>query len=79
MLLNDRALHALEFAKQYAERRRPGKGQFTESPFVLPPGKNGEYVKQTSDLHHQWRLSSKVWGSNTAPRITAATPMRQYA
>ncbi|WP_313048073.1 tyrosine-type recombinase/integrase [Pseudomonas soli] len=55
VLLNERALHALWYAKQYAERRRKGKGRFTESPYVFPPGKNGEYVKQTSDLHHQWR------------------------
>jgi len=67
VLLNDRALHALEFAKQYAERRRLGKGQFTESPFVFPPGKNGEHVKQTSDLHHQWRPILKGLGIRYRP------------
>ncbi len=50
-----------------------------ESPFVLPPGKNGEHVKQTSDLHHQWRPILKGLGIRYRPRITAATPMRQYA
>lgn len=67
VLLNDRALHALEFAKQYAERRKQGKGQFNESPFVFPPGKNGEYVKQTSDLHHQWRPTLKGLGIRYRP------------
>ncbi|MFK0033002.1 tyrosine-type recombinase/integrase [Pseudomonas monteilii] len=67
VLLNDRALRALEFAKQYAERRRQGKGQFTESPFVFPPGKNGEHVKQTSDLHHQWRPIIKALGIRYRP------------
>lgn len=55
VLLNGRALHALEYARQYAERRKQGKGRVTETPFVFPPSKNGEFVKQTSDLHHQWR------------------------
>nr|WP_314493211.1 tyrosine-type recombinase/integrase [uncultured Pseudomonas sp.] len=67
VLLNERALHALGFARQYAERRKLGKGQFTESPFIFPPGKNGEYVKQTSDIHHQWRPTLKALGVRYRP------------
>ncbi|WP_459205953.1 tyrosine-type recombinase/integrase [Pseudomonas sp. MLB6B] len=67
VLLNERALHALEFARQYAERRKLGKGQFTESPFIFPPGKNGEFVKQTSDVHHQWRPTLKALGVRYRP------------
>lgn len=67
VLLNERALHALEFARQYAERRKLGKGQFTESPYIFPPGKNGEYVKQTSDVHHQWRPALKALGVRYRP------------
>lgn len=26
----------------------------TETPYLFPPSKNAEYVKQTSDLHKQW-------------------------
>ena len=55
VLLNERALQAIDYAEKYAERRRQGKGRVTETPFVFPPSKNGEFVKQTSDLHHQWR------------------------
>lgn len=62
VLLNERALHALEFARQYAERRKTGKGRVTETPYIFPPSKNGEYVKQTSDLHHQWRPVLKELG-----------------
>lgn len=62
VLLNERALHALEFAKQYAERRKQGKGRVTETPYIFPPSKNNEYVKQTSDLHHQWRPILKELG-----------------
>lgn len=53
--------------RQYAKRRRLGKGQFTKSPFVFPPGKNAEHVKLTSGLHHQWRPVPKDGGSDTAP------------
>lgn len=62
VLLNERAIHALEFARQYAERRKSGKGRVTETPYIFPPSKNGEYVKQTSDLHHQWRPILKELG-----------------
>ncbi|SDQ67941.1 MULTISPECIES: tyrosine-type recombinase/integrase [unclassified Pseudomonas] len=67
VLLNERALHALEFAREYAERRRKGKGRVTESPFIFPPSKNAEYVQQTSDLHHQWRPVLKELGIRYRP------------
>lgn len=76
VLLDDRALHALEFAKRYAVRRRQGKGQFTESPFVFPPGK---MANRPLTCTISGGRSSRAWGSDTAPRITAVTPMRQYA
>ncbi len=67
VLLNERALHALEFAREYAERRRKGKGRVTASPFIFPPSKNAEYVRQTSDLHHQWRPVLKELGIRYRP------------
>ncbi|MCD5994440.1 hypothetical protein KDX38_13355 [Pseudomonas sp. CDFA 602] len=54
MLLNSRALAALKFAREYAERRKNGKGRVLETPFIFPPSRNADYVKQTSDLHKQW-------------------------
>lgn len=62
VLLNQRAIHALEFAKAYAERRKNGQGKIKETPFVFPPSKNAEHVKQTSDIHHQWRPTLKALG-----------------
>jgi integrase len=62
VLLNHRAIHALEFAKAYAERRKKGVGKITQTPFVFPPSKNHEHVKQTSDIHHQWRPILKALG-----------------
>lgn len=67
VLLNERALHALAFAKAYAERRKSGAGRVTETPYVFPPSKNNEYVKQTSDLHHQWRPVLKALGVRYRP------------
>jgi integrase len=54
VLLNERALNALDFARQYAERRKKGAGKILEAPFVFPPSKNSEHIRQTSDLHKQW-------------------------
>lgn len=54
VLLNDRALHALEFAEQYAKRRKAGSGSVKGFPYVFPPSKMSEHIRQTSDLHKQW-------------------------
>lgn len=62
VLLNHRAIHALEFAKAYAERRKTSESRVKTTPFVFPPSKNSEYVKQTSDIHHQWRPTLKALG-----------------
>lgn len=60
VLLNERALHALEYAREYAERRKKGVGKIKETPYVFPPSKNSEYIKQTSDLHKQWGPALKA-------------------
>lgn len=39
VLLNARAMHALEFARADAERRKMGVGKVTETPYVFPPSK----------------------------------------
>ncbi|WP_449105478.1 hypothetical protein [Pseudomonas mohnii] len=46
---------ALEFARQCAVRRAKGVGKVKTTSRVFPPSKNGEHIKQTSDLHNQWR------------------------
>ena len=67
VLLNERALHALSFAKRYAERRKTGVGKILETPFIFPPSKNSEYVRQTSDLHKQWKPTLKTLGLRYRP------------
>lgn len=67
VLLNDRAVKALEFAEQYRERRLQGVGRIKEFPYVFPPSKGQAFVQQTSDLHHQWRPTLKALGLRYRP------------
>lgn len=67
VLLNDRAINAIQYAMGYAERRKEGQGKVLEMPYVFPPSKNSEYVKQTSDLHHQWVPVLKELGIRRRP------------
>lgn len=71
MLLNDRAIHALEYAKAYIERRLSGHGRLEEFPCCFPPSKGQVYVHQTSDLHHQWRPTLKALGIRYRPPYNA--------
>lgn len=68
VLLNERAIHALYFAQAYCERRASSKvGRIKEFPFCFPPSKGQAFVKQTSDLHHQWRPTLKELGIRYRP------------
>ncbi len=71
VLLNERAIHALEYAEKYAERRAAGPGKHDEFPYCFPPSKNSLYVQQTSDLHHQWRPILKGLGIRYRPPYNA--------
>ncbi|MBT9499487.1 MAG: tyrosine-type recombinase/integrase [Zoogloea sp.] len=62
VLLNERALKALTFAKEYAAKRLLGETHLTRFPYCFPPSKNSEYVKDTSDLHLRWRARLKELG-----------------
>ncbi|KQN59266.1 hypothetical protein ASF02_20640 [Pseudomonas sp. Leaf58] len=72
-------MHAIQFAGHYADRRRDRKGVVTETPFLLPPSKNSEYVKQTSGLQKQWVPVLNELGIRRRPHTTAVIPMRQCA
>ncbi|WP_244152916.1 site-specific integrase [Pseudomonas peli] len=67
VLLNERALRALWFALNYAERRQQGVGRVKTTPYVFPPSKGQEYIKQTSNVHHQWRPTLKALGIRYRP------------
>lgn len=69
VLLNDRALRAIQFAREYAARRSHGKRAVTETPFVFPPSENGEYVRQASDLHKQRVPVLNEMGDQTSPPV----------
>ncbi|MNP36510.1 hypothetical protein D3C76_1299080 [compost metagenome] len=44
---------AQEVAQTYAERRNKGTGKILETPFIFPPSRNSEYIKQTPDRRKQ--------------------------
>lgn len=67
VLLNQRALRALWFAKGYADRRLLGVGRVTSTPHVFPPSKGQVHVKQTSNVHHQWRPTLQDLGIRYRP------------
>ncbi|WP_445261208.1 hypothetical protein [Pseudomonas sp. RA_35y_Pfl2_P32] len=67
VLFNERALHAPAFAKKQAERRKKGSGKALETPFMLPPSQNSEYVRQTSELHQQCKPTLKTLGLRYRP------------
>ena len=67
VLLNQRALRALWFAKVYADRRLLGVGRVTSTPHVFPPSKGQVHVKQTSNVHHQWRPTLQALGIRYRP------------
>ncbi|MGF6149267.1 integrase [Pseudomonas fluorescens] len=67
VLLNGRALHTLEFAAQYAERRKAGSSSIKEFPYVSPPLKMSQYIRQTSDLYKQWAPTLKKLATRYRP------------
>lgn len=71
VLLNERALHALQYAREYAQRRAQGDGRVKDFPYCFPPSKNAAFVKQTSDLHHQWRPALGALGIRYRPPYNA--------
>lgn len=67
VLLNQRTLRALWFAKAYADRRLLGIGRVTSTPHVLLPSKGQVHIKQTSDVHFQWRPTLQALGIRYRP------------
>jgi integrase len=67
VLLNDRAIHPLQLAKTYVERRQQGASRIKNTPYVFPSSKGQEHVKETSNVHHQWRPTLAALGVRYRP------------
>lgn len=60
VMLNSRALHAVQVAEQIAEQRaKQSRRKHAKSPYVFPPTKNFEFIQQSSvtDKHFQAALT----------------------
>ena len=60
VMLNSRALHAIEQAERMAKQRtQQSRRKQAKSPFVFPPTKNFEFIQQSSvtDKHFQAALT----------------------
>ncbi|MGF6706981.1 tyrosine-type recombinase/integrase [Pseudomonas frederiksbergensis] len=60
VMLNSRALHAIEEAERIAKQRtQQSRRKQAKSPFVFPPTKNFEFIQQASvtDKHFQAALT----------------------
>ncbi|MHA6787432.1 site-specific integrase [Pseudomonas bijieensis] len=60
VMLNSRAMHAIEVAEQIAEQRaKQSRRKQAKSPYVFPPTKNFEFIQQSSvtDKHFQAALT----------------------
>lgn len=60
VMLNSRAMHAIEVAEQIAEQRaKHSRRKQAKSPYVFPPTKNFEFIQQSSvtDKHFQAALT----------------------
>ncbi|MCQ9423347.1 site-specific integrase [Pseudomonas sp. LJDD11] len=68
VLLNDRALHALAYAKEYAARRlSSGDGRVKEFPYAFPPTKGNQYIQETSAMHKPWGPAVRELGIRYRP------------
>lgn len=71
VLLNDRALHALAFARQYIDKRISHQRELKEFPYCFPPSKNTAFTKKTSILHQGWREMLEALGYRYRPPYNA--------
>ncbi|MFJ2544834.1 site-specific integrase [Pseudomonas sp. NPDC087612] len=58
---------AVDLEKKVAHVKQERKGAGHGVTVHFPPSKNAEYVRQTSDLHHQWRPVLKELGIRYRP------------
>lgn len=68
VLLNARALHALDKAREVATLRAKQRRQFPDSPYIFPPTKNFEFIQQASVTDKHFRAALVACGIRRRPQ-----------
>lgn len=68
VLLNPRALHALEVAAEIRAARRQQKLAFPESPYVFPPVKTHEFIQESSVTSKHFKQALRELGVRDRPQ-----------
>ena len=68
MLLNSRALHALEVARQQRLDRARRKQAFADSPYVFPPNMRNEHIKNAHRADEHFKKALKLVGVRPRPQ-----------
>lgn len=68
VMLNSRALHALEVAREVRTFRARQRRMFPDSPFVFPPAKNSEFIQQASVTDKHFKVALAELGIRNRPQ-----------
>lgn len=68
ILLNERAIHALEKARELRTSRARRNMTFPDSPYVFPPAKSCEFIKDTSMVDRHFKTALKLAGVRDRPQ-----------
>lgn len=68
VLLNSRAIHAIEVARQYRTERARRKQAFPDTPYVFPPCVRGEHLANTHRADEQFKRALTLLGIRPRPQ-----------
>lgn len=68
VMLNSRALHALDVAREVQLERARQRRMFPDSPYVFPPTKNSEFIQQASVTDKHFKIALGELGIRNRPQ-----------
>lgn len=68
VMLNTRAMHALEEAKAVAAIRAKQRREHPQSPYIFPPTKNFEFIQQASVTDKHFKVALEELGIRARPQ-----------